>query len=68
MLIGCPYAVKLTLDGTKSLFRALTGKEVSELFAKEVESAESTEWEEEKLAQRIACSAIQHMQLKFNSL
>jgi hypothetical protein len=67
-LIGRPYAVKLTLDGAKSLFRALTGKEVSELFAKEVESAESTEWEEEKLAQRIACSAIQHMQLKFNSL
>lgn len=67
-LIGRPYAVKLTLDGAKSLFLALTGKEASMLFAKEVESAESTEWEEEKMAQRIACSAIQHMQLKFNSL
>jgi hypothetical protein len=68
MLIGCPYAVKLTLQCASSLFCALTGKDTSVLFAKEVKSAESTEWEEEKMAQRITCSTIQHMQLKFNSL
>jgi hypothetical protein len=60
MLIGCPYAVKLTLKGASSLFCALTGKEASVLFAKEFKSAENTELEEEKLA-------IENMQLKFNN-
>jgi hypothetical protein len=67
-LIGHPYAVKLTLEGTSSLFCALTGREASVLFAKEFKGAANTELKVEKLAQRIACSAIQHMQLKFNSL
>lgn len=67
-LIGRPYAVKLTLEGASSLFCALTGREASVLFAKEFKEAANTELKVEKLAQRIACSAIQHMQLKFNSL
>jgi hypothetical protein len=67
-LIGCPYAVKLTFKGASSLFCALTRREASMLFAKEFKAAANTELKVEKLAQRIACSAIQHMQLKFNSL
>jgi hypothetical protein len=65
-LIGCPYAVKLTLEGTSSLFCALTGREASVMFAKEFKVAANTELKVEKLAQRVACSTIQHMLLRWH--